>query len=508
MFESDYDRNWVKRFLAADVVSIMCFALLVCLLVANHFLLKPHLTLGDSLDFMKIANSMIEHQAFSKFEVDGKPLPDTIRTPGYPVLLAVAKIVFGDPVRFVRIFQPLVLFFSIWLIFREIRSRFGPATANLTILFLLAIPGYFAFSPAVLSESVAFSSLVAAATLGMKDRPGKARAILCGLLAGYGTLCRTNMLFVFGPVFLWQWHFRKNRIDAALITLGVVVTLTPWVARNYATFGKLTPAQPAERHQFLTLYQETYFGIDIFEKHFTPEMERNGFKARNDSIHAKVGVPEGIPVTVYFSNEEHLPSLELQNRVSDEISKWESELRAEHGALGMYLRRLVYIVPPGWVTKNYPVPFREVLGPALLTANVVILILGFLSWKFCFGYRLALLPPCYFLVGLIAGYFPASLVLIPTIVFAFVLIRKPGTDPMMAISLAIMVHYLLLPMVVHIEARYVRPMTPFMCLLAAMTALRIMDRLYAARTDSRANIDIEPVSRRRETECGALQEQF
>lgn len=478
MVEIETVRRPFSRYLASEIVTVVLFVALSFLLLLNHVMLEKKALNTDSFDFLKLADSMIEDRAFSKFKVDGKPMPDTIRTPGYPLFLAACKILFGDPVKSARILQPLVMFASMVVFFREIRRRFGKETANLTLLFLLAIPMYFAFSTIIFSEALAMSCIVVAVSMGMRDRCGRAQAIFCGLLVGYATLCRPNILFLLGPLFLWQWHFRKNRLAAATMAVAFIATISPWVARNYVTFGKLTPGQPADRHPFLSLYTETTYGVDYWVNTFSPEMIRDGFKDRHDQIHAKAGAPPGGRATNYFMNEKHLPSLELMKIVSDEISRWELELIAEHGRFRMYLRRSFLIAPQGWITKTYSIPFRRVLGPMLLAMNIVILTLAILSSTYRFGYRISLaLVPGYFVFALAAGYFPATIVLLPSAIFLYVLYRNPKTDPLIAISLAIMSHYLLLPMVIHVEGRYVRPMTPFMCLLAADTALRMRDRI-------------------------------
>jgi 4-amino-4-deoxy-L-arabinose transferase-like glycosyltransferase len=87
-------------------------------------------------------------------------------------------------------------------------------------------------------------SLVFLATLELENSPGVKRWGVFGVLWGITALCNPSTLSFLPFSGLWAWH-RRRRNDlpsvrgVALASLLFLVCLSPWLARNYLTFGRL-----------------------------------------------------------------------------------------------------------------------------------------------------------------------------------------------------------------------------------------------------------------------------
>lgn len=80
-------------------------------------------------------------------------------------------------------------------------------------------------------------------TLALEDWPGRKGWALFGVLWGVAGLCNPSMLSFLPFSGLWAWHRRRKRGLAsaggvALASLLFFLCLSPWLIRNYVTFGR------------------------------------------------------------------------------------------------------------------------------------------------------------------------------------------------------------------------------------------------------------------------------
>ena len=80
--------------------------------------------------------------------------------------------------------------------------------------------------------------------LTLEDREGWAPWLQFGLLWGITALTNTSVLSFLPAAGLWAWYRRAKRgkrslAGAALASVVFVACLTPWIIRNYQTFGKI-----------------------------------------------------------------------------------------------------------------------------------------------------------------------------------------------------------------------------------------------------------------------------
>jgi hypothetical protein len=161
-------------------------------------------------------------------------VPETFRTPGYPLFLAVTSLGMRD-------FRPVLV----------IQCLFGALAAALVVLLARRVgaPGWVAaaaglvwalhpalvvFDNLLLTESLFNLLVVAAVFLGATAQSGR-RLVWAGVLLGCATLVRPPLALVFIPA-LWAfaWPVRALRRGVAVATVCAVAIPGSWVLRNVA----------------------------------------------------------------------------------------------------------------------------------------------------------------------------------------------------------------------------------------------------------------------------------
>jgi 4-amino-4-deoxy-L-arabinose transferase-like glycosyltransferase len=191
------------------------------------------------------------------FEVSQWEVPHlAIRTPGYPLFLAVCQAIFGAaslmPVRVVQAGLGASCVGLIYVLVRRIRPEGSTA---LIAAGLAAIEPYtIGISALVLSEALfvplMLVSLWGTAALWECSVWSTRRwllALATGAAHGAAILVRPSwalavpLLLAACVVVVGQGHRAKAFRKAMIITLGVVVIMTPWWIRNARVYGRFVP---------------------------------------------------------------------------------------------------------------------------------------------------------------------------------------------------------------------------------------------------------------------------
>ena len=144
---------------------------------------------GDSLHYWSIADRMLHGDWLA---VAGRP--ETIRTPGYPVVLVTFQFLFGRyALVAATVFQQIVVLvtalLTAWICFRATGSRLGGLTGLLLPLFCISQNSV----ATLLLSDTAFGLTVTAsvaALMAWVDRPTLLRASIVGVMLGAATLLR------------------------------------------------------------------------------------------------------------------------------------------------------------------------------------------------------------------------------------------------------------------------------------------------------------------------------
>jgi len=174
--------------------------------------------------------------------------------PLYPVLLAVGvRLGLDDETsitRFGRIANAASSLCAIFLLLSLGRRWLGPGPAMIAAWIMAVDPILLFFNGLLLTETSYITLLLAAFACLARVRGDAAWrwAILCGILLGLATLCRSSSLLL--PIgllpFAWQLPgqiYRRRWLVPASLLIAYVLVLTPYAARNYRLFGRVVPVR-------------------------------------------------------------------------------------------------------------------------------------------------------------------------------------------------------------------------------------------------------------------------
>lgn len=213
---------------------------------------------ADAREYHALSVALAERGAFER-ETMGAVRPEFFRTPGYPLLLAGLRTVFGDSVAAVLGLQLLLSLLTVLAAFRLGREvGLERRAAGLAALFLGASPNLaFHATKAVTETSFTLLLVVCLLLLARYRRDGGLPALVgAGVSAGLLALVRPIALFWPLAIAGWvAWRCLRARPRSAWLALVPVLaaglTVAPWVARNHRLSGRPILSTAAERNLFL-----------------------------------------------------------------------------------------------------------------------------------------------------------------------------------------------------------------------------------------------------------------
>lgn len=233
-------------FFRSPIVILIAFSILVGIFsfAANYYISASHKFRfpypgGDANHYRVLAEALVEKQAF----VIPSGIPESDRTPGYPMFLAVFYAITRNWVS-VALLQSLLLAFVPILTY-FLANRFFGRTVGLIAGFLTAIDPNRLFNSSILLSDGLFTLLFLASLLlffKSIDTPTKfSWSILgVGLILGYATLVRQVGLLL--PLIFLSYLFFSKKVKfpnlklAALLMSGFLLVVIPWSVRNKIVF--------------------------------------------------------------------------------------------------------------------------------------------------------------------------------------------------------------------------------------------------------------------------------
>jgi hypothetical protein len=227
----------------------------------------------DGRVYARIAINALEHRTYS-IETEEPYSPTLIRVPGYPLFIAGIYALFGhENNRAVRVVQALLDTITCWLI-ALLALVWAPDSwppKKRRRLFLIALglavtcPFPAIYVTTILTETCTIllaTACALTATLAMKNSGSKAMGwcAAAGVFGGLATLFRPDSGMFVAAVGVTLAviglrgaisRSRAKRLSAArafalgaALSLGFVLTLTPWTIRNARLFGVFQPIAP------------------------------------------------------------------------------------------------------------------------------------------------------------------------------------------------------------------------------------------------------------------------
>jgi 4-amino-4-deoxy-L-arabinose transferase-like glycosyltransferase len=241
-------------------VALLAIALAVRLFFALAY---PHVG-GDSPVYETFARNLLHFRVYSHHAAQNQtaPGPTMIRTPGYPIFLAIVFRVAGDRNETaVRVVQAaldtwtclLIALLVFEMVEGEIARRRRLAQRA---LFLAAMCPFIADYAASILTEVPTTMLLTVAALcavrAFKNLNPKKNWFWCGASAGLATLFRpeSGLLLVGVGVVLvvrevCRHAWRSIVVAGVLMAFGLILPLLPWTARNLITLKTFQPLAPA-----------------------------------------------------------------------------------------------------------------------------------------------------------------------------------------------------------------------------------------------------------------------
>lgn len=180
---------------------------------------------GDDADYALLARSLLEGRYVDLFDV-GRP-PHTTYPPGYPAMLAVWGLAFGDSLLAYTTLGILLMASAIALFVHLVTVASSPRAGFVAALVLVTNPALLATAGRVLSEPpmIFFAVLTVWLATRKTDRTGTAIAIATAVVCA---LTRTAGIAVVGGLGLF-WLWKRRFVSAIALGLAAAVFVGGWM---------------------------------------------------------------------------------------------------------------------------------------------------------------------------------------------------------------------------------------------------------------------------------------
>ncbi|MBI4384818.1 MAG: glycosyltransferase family 39 protein [Nitrospinae bacterium] len=201
---------------------------------------------NDSISYIAPARALVETGRYFKGPED--KTPETYRSPGYPLFLALNFSLFGQDVKWVPLSQIVLFLGTLWLTCLLGNKLFGERAAWTAAALLALDPPSFTYTFKILTEDLStFLNLlfVLALTGYFQSEGRRGHPLAAGISLGIATLVRptTYYLLPFLLIVFAVFHFRKKTgwkpaaLRMSLIVISFAVLVGGWQVRNYAAAG-------------------------------------------------------------------------------------------------------------------------------------------------------------------------------------------------------------------------------------------------------------------------------
>lgn len=203
---------------------------------------------GDANGYWELGKKIANGEEYSIYT----PPRRVLRTPGFPLLLALSIKTFGQSVFAASIVMAVVGTGCCWLTYLLARRFLDEKTSLVAMAIAAVSPIQIGSNVQILSETwfsfwlllclVALEPLLSSSSTSLGQGPRRGRSLLCGILTGMTTLVRPGWILwtglSAGMVLLLGTGSRAKRIESAvLIAIGCFIALLPWAWRNHEVTG-------------------------------------------------------------------------------------------------------------------------------------------------------------------------------------------------------------------------------------------------------------------------------
>jgi hypothetical protein len=226
--------------------AIFVLALIFRLLMLLWFPL-PNMEYVDESEYFALGQNLRLHHTFSfgaphrwgehgALNAPGPFLPTAARPPLYPLLIATLWWSDAPPYLGLALAQMVLGALTALLVYLVALRALGLRVAIVAGLGMALAPESAAYVVSALTETLYTFLMIAFVWLW-----GKKQGVLTGMVLGAAVLTRSNAVVLLPLILVMGLAWKFNRTLHLTIVLGAVLTMTPWVMRNYATQHEFTP---------------------------------------------------------------------------------------------------------------------------------------------------------------------------------------------------------------------------------------------------------------------------
>jgi 4-amino-4-deoxy-L-arabinose transferase-like glycosyltransferase len=238
------DPSPARRSARSSLVALATLLIVTAALRTGVVLARWEQLSPDPDAYRLIAENLAQHGVFSR-TLPGEPVqPTAFRPPLYPRLLAATAQngqVTATSVAVIHVLTGVLTVALVWLLGR----RCGlDALSWLAGLLVAADPILLNQSCVVMTETLA-TLLTVLGWLALDQwsrRPSYWSAVLAGAILGLAVLCRPTFLIwtgMCGVYMVATGRSWKHFAHAVVLAVTLLLVLSPWVVRNWRTFGRL-----------------------------------------------------------------------------------------------------------------------------------------------------------------------------------------------------------------------------------------------------------------------------
>jgi hypothetical protein len=476
----------IKESRERAAATLFAAALVLAVLTRLAFILLPNTPLGtkavesigDSREYVALAENLAHHQTFSR---DSAPplRPELFRTPAYPLLLAPAFIVHRWPQRplsdstsfivLALLVQLLLALATIWLT-RKLALELGlaPKPAALAALLVALSPNLAFLSSKLISETLFTPLLLICLILLNRYRLAGRIADLVAAGACSGLLILTRPIATFFPILLAAYMLvhrssftvlRSSGVrignsilvirNCALLLACASIVVAPWVIRNGVKTSRFIISTASEHNIYL------YDAATVLasEKGITIPQARDSMMAE---AQARFGPLDTNDEATMWPKLAAIARPHFFGRPALAAKVW---------LLGFLADFLTPISPGPLLIHAGAAPAEG--SPNVLQSSIALLAKGRVvqAFRTAWQARAGGAPPFALVVFTLAALF--NLILI---VFGFIALFLRRTRTLLWLLLPILYFTLLTGTVG--DARFRAPIEPLLCLLAAVALTR------------------------------------
>ncbi|MBU4220133.1 MAG: glycosyltransferase family 39 protein [Euryarchaeota archaeon] len=229
------------NFLTMIVVLAFLLRLIFIFVQIKFHIFDVNFFASDSSFYDGIAKNILAGNGF------GYPEPTAYVTPLYPLFLSAVYMIFGHNILAVQLLQALIGSLSVLCVYFIAKKIFDEKIGSIAAIIMAFYPHQIFWSGYILTETLYVFLLLFAILFFIRfcERQTIVNALVAGILLGIAGLTRPIAFCFTAFLIIYIIWLNKNKVQglkfSCIFVIGVLLVSSPWIIRNYNTFGEFIP---------------------------------------------------------------------------------------------------------------------------------------------------------------------------------------------------------------------------------------------------------------------------